>query len=35
MTPRRRFKLAVAWCAAIAEVGYFWAQKLYNRGTAA
>jgi ABC-2 type transport system permease protein len=27
--------LAVAWCAAIALVGYLWAQKTYNKGTAA
>jgi ABC-2 type transport system permease protein len=27
--------LAVAWCVAIALVGYFWAQKSYNKGTAA
>lgn len=27
--------LAVAWCLAIALVGYFWAQKTYNKGTAA
>ncbi|WP_328331604.1 ABC transporter permease [Kribbella sp. NBC_00382] len=27
--------LAVAWCVAIALVGYFWAQKTYNKGTAA
>ncbi|GAA1564040.1 ABC transporter permease [Kribbella sancticallisti] len=27
--------LALAWCAAIAVVGYFWAQKSYNKGTAA
>src|SRR4051794_20677476 len=27
--------LAVAWCAAIAVVGYFWAQKNYNKGTVA
>jgi ABC-2 type transport system permease protein len=27
--------LAVAWCVAIAVVGYFWAQKSYNKGTAA
>jgi ABC-2 type transport system permease protein len=27
--------LAIAWCAAIAVVGYFWAQKNYNKGTVA
>jgi ABC-2 type transport system permease protein len=27
--------LAVAWCVAITIVGYFWAQKSYNKGTAA
>ncbi|TCC52928.1 ABC transporter permease [Kribbella capetownensis] len=27
--------LALAWCAAIAVVGYFWAQKNYNKGTVA
>lgn len=27
--------LAIAWCVAIALVGYFWAQKSYNKGTAA
>jgi ABC-2 type transport system permease protein len=27
--------LALAWCAAIAIVGYLWAQKTYNKGTAA
>jgi len=27
--------LAVAWCIAIALVGYFWAQKSYNKGTVA
>lgn len=27
--------LALAWCAAIAVVGYFWAQKSYNKGTVA
>ncbi|MET7278644.1 ABC transporter permease [Kribbella sp. NPDC005582] len=27
--------LAVAWCIAITIVGYFWAQKSYNKGTAA
>jgi ABC-2 type transport system permease protein len=27
--------LALAWCLAIALVGYFWAQKSYNKGTAA
>jgi len=27
--------LAVAWCLAITIVGYFWAQKSYNKGTAA
>jgi ABC-2 type transport system permease protein len=27
--------LAIAWCLAIALVGYFWAQKSYNKGTAA
>jgi ABC-2 type transport system permease protein len=27
--------LALAWCLAIAVVGYFWAQKNYNKGTAA
>jgi ABC-2 type transport system permease protein len=27
--------LALAWCAAIALVGYFWSQKSYNKGTAA
>jgi ABC-2 type transport system permease protein len=27
--------LAVAWCLAIAVVGYFWAQKNYNKGTVA
>ena len=26
--------LSIAWCAAIAVVGYFWAQKNYNKGTA-
>ncbi|TDD23784.1 ABC transporter permease [Kribbella turkmenica] len=25
--------LALAWCLAIAVVGYFWAQKNYNKGT--
>ncbi|MER7246600.1 ABC transporter permease [Kribbella sp. NPDC000426] len=27
--------LALAWCLAIAVVGYFWAQKSYNKGTVA
>ncbi|NEA33290.1 ABC transporter permease [Streptomyces sp. SID13031] len=27
--------LAIAWCLAIGVVGYFWAQKSYNKGTAA
>jgi ABC-2 type transport system permease protein len=27
--------LALAWCVAIAVVGYFWSQKTYNKGTAA
>ncbi|MFI6679727.1 ABC transporter permease [Kribbella sp. NPDC050470] len=27
--------LALAWCAAIGIVGYFWAQKSYNKGTVA
>ena len=27
--------LALAWCVAIALVGYFWAQKSYNKGTVA
>ncbi|WP_020386662.1 ABC transporter permease [Kribbella catacumbae] len=27
--------LALVWCVAIALVGYFWAQKNYNKGTAA
>ncbi|HEY4569434.1 MAG TPA: ABC transporter permease [Kribbella sp.] len=27
--------VALAWCAAIAVVGYFWAQKNYNKGTVA
>jgi ABC-2 type transport system permease protein len=27
--------LAIAWCLAIAVVGYFWAQKTYNKGTVA
>lgn len=27
--------LAAAWCVAIAIVGYFWAQKNYNKGTVA
>jgi ABC-2 type transport system permease protein len=27
--------IALAWCAAIALVGYFWAQKSYNKGTVA
>ncbi|MFC5261758.1 ABC transporter permease [Kribbella qitaiheensis] len=27
--------LAIAWCVAIALVGYVWAQKSYNKGTAA
>jgi ABC-2 type transport system permease protein len=27
--------LALAWCLAIALVGYFWAQKTYNKGTVA
>jgi ABC-2 type transport system permease protein len=27
--------LALAWCAAIGLVGYLWAQKTYNKGTAA
>ena len=27
--------LSIAWCLAIALVGYFWAQKTYNKGTAA
>jgi ABC-2 type transport system permease protein len=27
--------LSLAWCLAIAVVGYFWAQKNYNKGTAA
>jgi len=27
--------LAIAWCVAIALVGYFWAQKSYNKGTVA
>jgi ABC-2 type transport system permease protein len=27
--------LAIAWCLAIAVVGYFWAQKSYNKGTVA
>jgi len=27
--------LSIAWCAAIAVVGYFWAQKNYNKGTVA
>jgi ABC-2 type transport system permease protein len=27
--------LAIAWCIAITVVGYFWAQKSYNKGTAA
>lgn len=27
--------LAIAWCVAIALVGYFWAQKSYNKGTQA
>jgi ABC-2 type transport system permease protein len=27
--------LALAWCVAIALVGYFWSQKTYNKGTAA
>ncbi|MFK4083384.1 ABC transporter permease [Kribbella sp. NPDC020789] len=27
--------LAIAWCVAITLVGYFWAQKNYNKGTAA
>ena len=27
--------LAIAWCVAITIVGYFWAQKSYNKGTAA
>jgi ABC-2 type transport system permease protein len=27
--------LAIAWCVAIAIVGYAWAQKSYNKGTAA
>jgi ABC-2 type transport system permease protein len=27
--------LAVAWCVAIGLVGYFWAQKSYNKGTVA
>ncbi|GAB3941327.1 ABC transporter permease [Kribbella albertanoniae] len=27
--------LAIAWCVAITVVGYFWAQKSYNKGTAA
>jgi ABC-2 type transport system permease protein len=27
--------LAAAWCVAIAIVGYFWAQKNYNKGTIA
>jgi ABC-2 type transport system permease protein len=27
--------LAIAWCLAIALVGYFWAQKSYNKGTVA
>ena len=25
----------LAWCVAIALVGYFWAQKSYNKGTVA
>ena len=28
-------RLAIAWCLAIALVGYFWAQKSYNKGTVA
>ena len=27
--------LSIAWCVAIALVGYFWAQKTYNKGTVA
>jgi ABC-2 type transport system permease protein len=27
--------LSIAWCLAIALVGYFWAQKSYNKGTVA
>jgi ABC-2 type transport system permease protein len=27
--------LSIAWCIAIALVGYFWAQKSYNKGTVA
>jgi ABC-2 type transport system permease protein len=27
--------LSIAWCVAIGTVGYFWAQKNYNKGTAA
>ena len=27
--------IALAWCAAISVVGYFWAQKSYNKGTVA
>jgi ABC-2 type transport system permease protein len=27
--------LSLAWCAAIAVVGYLWSQKTYNKGTAA
>jgi ABC-2 type transport system permease protein len=27
--------LAAAWCVAVAIVGYFWAQKNYNKGTVA
>ncbi len=27
--------LSIGWCIAIALVGYFWAQKNYNKGTAA
>jgi ABC-2 type transport system permease protein len=27
--------LSIAWCVAIGMVGYIWAQKNYNKGTAA